>query len=197
MHNDSLAAQLFGGHDYVGSLFENEKEAVDTIEHIPSIEYSSPTFSFIDRFVDFLSSLPWEVYAILGVVVMAYIIYQLYRNGLLEVGYRAKTADVDNPDNPFGIEYDKEIAEALKNSDFTSLVRLIYLRTLKYLDEEGRITWRIYKTPTDYASEMLMPAFSTMTRHFLRVRYGRFHADSALYDEMCRLQSQVQKGGQA
>ena len=198
MHNDSLAARLFEGHDYARSLVgtAEEMEANDAIKSISDVP-SSPTFSFFDNLADFFSSLPSEVYAIISVVVMAYIIYLLYSNGLLRVDYRAKATAMDNPDNPFEIEYDKEMSDALKRDDFAALVRLVYLRTLKFLDEEGRISWRIYKTPTDYASEMLMPAFSTMTLHFMRVRYGRFQADSSLYNEMRLLQEQVQKGGQS
>ena len=197
MHNDSIAARLFYGHDYARSLATpiEEMETNDGAEAIRDV--SSPTFTFFDRLADFFASLPWEVHAIFGVVVMAFVVYLLFRNGLLSVGYRAKTSVIDSPDNPFGIEYDKETDEALRRGDFNALVRLVYLRTLKLLDEQGRISWRIYKTPTDYATEMLTPAFNTMTQHFMRVRYGQFQADSTLYDEMRHLQRQVQKGGEA
>ena len=97
----------------------------------------------------------------------------------------------------YDIDYEREMKSAMHAGDYSTMVRLIYLRTLRTLDEEGRIVWRIYKTPTEYAAELRQPAFATMTRHFLRVRYGRFGASEALCEEMRALQAEVEKGGEA
>ena len=74
-------------------------------------------------------------------------------------------------------------------------MRLLYLQTLKRLDEEGRIDWQLYKTPTQYIYEVKSPAFRQLTHHFLRVRYGNFEADETLFRTMRSLQDEVQKGG--
>ena len=129
---------------------------------------------------------------------MALLVWWLIRNGFFDFRFRhAVKGTSTEGDDIYDIDYDQETKKALLAGDYAMLVRLIYLRTLRTLDEEGRITWRIYKTPTEYAAELRQPAFAAMTRHFLRVRYGRFDASEALYEEMRALQAEVEKGGEA
>ena len=87
--------------------------------------------------------------------------------------------------------------DAILHGDHAQLVRLVYLSTLRSLDEAGRIAWRIYKTPSQYAREMHQDEFSKMTYHFQRVRYGKFGATPALYEQMKELQGKVLKGGES
>lgn len=191
MLDDSLAARHFQGHDYKGSLLgDSLSKEWDVVE----TSADNGTLSFFDRLHDFLSSLPWVVYAIVGVLLLALLAYWLFRSGMLSIGHTRTVAESE-ADNIYEIDYDHELEEARRASDYSRLVRLVYLRTLRTLDEEGRITWRIYKTPTEYAAELNQPVFRQMTDIFLRVRYGGFSADSHLYDQMCSWQAMVQKGG--
>ena len=197
MRDDSLAARLFSGHDYKGSLAGDSLVDHDRLRDMgEQAEQAAQdtNSSFFDSLAAFFASIPWVVYAVLGVILVAFLVYWAFRSGLLHVG-GVKRGAAETADDIYEIDYDEEMQAALEASDFSALVRLVYLRTLRTLDENGRIAWRIYKTPTEYASELQSAPFQVMTRHFLRVRYGRFDADRALYDEMCSLQAEVLKGG--
>lgn len=98
-------------------------------------------------------------------------------------------------DTIYGVDFAGAIDAALSRGDYREAVRLLYLQTLKRLDEEGRIDWQPYKTPTQYIYEVKPPAFRQLTHHFLRVRYGNFEADETLFRTMRSLQDEVQKGG--
>ncbi|MDE6172861.1 DUF4129 domain-containing protein [uncultured Bacteroides sp.] len=98
-------------------------------------------------------------------------------------------------DTIYGVDFAGAIDAALSRGDYREAVRLLYLQTLKRLDEEGRIDWQPYKTPTQYIYEVKSPAFRQLTHHFLRVRYGNFEANETLFRTMRSLQDEVQKGG--
>ena len=72
------------------------------------------------------------------------------------------------------------------------LCRLQYLQTLKAASDASLVTWRRYKTPTQYAIEWPNEDFATMTNHFLRIRYGHYTADAALAEEMRSRQQTLQ-----
>lgn len=195
MLNDSLAARLFQGHNYKGSLLGDSVVKEWGAPPSGAVDVSSDhTFSFFDRLAHWLASVHWAVYAIVGVLLLALFVYWLYRTGLLTIDARRPKQD-GGTENVYEIDYDREFGEALQASDHSRLVRLVYLRTLRTLDEQGRIAWRIYKTPGEYAMELADPVFQQMTNIFLRVRYGRFAADRRLYDTMCAWRDTVLKGG--
>ncbi|MBO4658705.1 MAG: DUF4129 domain-containing protein [Prevotella sp.] len=201
MQNDSLAARLFQGHDYnrslVGdSLVRESNEWEDMV--LPDNGHTSSNIHFFDSIADFLSGMPTFVYIVIGVVLAACIAYWMARNGLL---YRNPELDGDDveegTDDIYAVDIDSELADARQHLDHAAMVRLVYLRTLRTLDESRRIDWRIYKTPSQYAQEYAHPSFVRMTHHFLRVRYGKFPATQELCDEMESLSLKVQKGGEA
>lgn len=102
------------------------------------------------------------------------------------------------------IDFDKEIAGALAAGNYRNACRLVYLKTLKVLSDNGVIDWKLFKTPTQYTAEVHDPDFNSLTNHFLKVRYGDFKATRALYDEMlmqhdriCSRHAAGEKGGDA
>ncbi len=189
MQNDSLAARLFQGHDYkrdlAGEMLQESEKA-----HLPSV----PPEDGPDSLLLFLQAVPWVVWALLGVLILSFFLLWLYRSGLIE---RTRHAAVALSDNIHEIDFDSEFAEALRKKDYAALVRLVYLSTLHTLDEQGRIVWRIHKTPMEYVAETGDASLMTMTHHFVKVRYGHFAATQGLYDEMSRLQSDIVKGGES
>ena len=196
MQDDSLAASLFAGHDYKRSLVGDSLAEPDSFMQV-EVPMKENNISFFDGLAHFFESVPWIVYAVIGVLLLALLVWWLIRSGLLGDGFsRPGRVESAEGDDIYDIDYEEETKKALLAGDYAALVRLIYLRTLRTLDEEGRISWRIYKTPTEYAYELRQPAFITMTRHFLRVRYGKFGASEALCDEMRALQAEVEKGGE-
>lgn len=199
MQNDSLAAKLAEGHAYKRSVAGDklvDSELVDG-SLVDSTERTiSDTNNSIGKVIrDFVETVPWEVWVIILVALLAFILYRLYARGLLGWGFSAAKVKVDEADNIYEIDFDKDTQEAMARGDYAALLRLVYLRTLRSLDEAGRIVWRIYKTPSQYDDEMAKPAFHEMTREFVKVRYGKYPADKALYEQMLSWQQQVMEGG--
>jgi hypothetical protein len=63
------------------------------------------------------------------------------------------------------------------------------------LSDSGRIDWQLFKTPTQYTTEVASTDFRELTTHFLRVRYGNFEATEALFLRMSTLRGAVERGG--
>ncbi|MBR1447140.1 MAG: DUF4129 domain-containing protein [Prevotella sp.] len=99
-------------------------------------------------------------------------------------------------DTIYGVDFDAEITEALRTEDYRQAVRLLYLQTLSYLQEKGKIDWQPSKTPSQYMRQVGQPAFSQLTRQFVLVRYGNFLATEAVFRQMKAQQDVVMgKGG--
>lgn len=200
MSNDSLAASLFQGHDYnrslVGdSLVWQEQWPSMTPEPTEQTDYIGRFFNGI---ADFFASLPSIVYILLGVVLAACLACWIYRSRLFYANPVVNDGNwEEDAEDIYAVDVDSELDKARRQNDYAAIVRYVYLHTLRVLDESQRIDWRIHKTPSQYSSEYAHPAFATMTRHFLRVRYGKFPATQALCDEMGALAQEVEKGGEA
>ena len=95
----------------------------------------------------------------------------------------------------YGVNFEADIKQALKAADYRQAVRLSYLQTLKYLEDTGKIEWQPSKTPSQYVRQVNMPAFSSLSRHFINVRYGNYEATAELYEQVKALQAEVMKGG--
>ena len=190
MQNDSLASLLARDHDYVGSLTGEPVVQPQT----PTVPIGERLLSAISRFID---SVPWEVWAILIVLLLGWIAYKIFCSVRLSKVKHEETAVTDEADDIYAIDYDAEMADAQARGDYSALVRLVYLRTLRTLADAGRIEWNLSKTPEQYASEIGTDDFRRMTMHFLRVRYGRFESSRELYDEMSALRAAVEKGGES
>ncbi|WP_221658628.1 DUF4129 domain-containing protein [Bacteroides salyersiae] len=102
-------------------------------------------------------------------------------------------------DTIYGVDFQKEIDAAVFRNDYREVVRLLYLQTLKFLSDAGKIDWQPYKTPTEYIYEIkidtLKTPFRELTNRFLRVRYGNFEATVVLYREMQAFQKEMVEGG--
>ncbi|MBR0117657.1 MAG: DUF4129 domain-containing protein [Prevotella sp.] len=200
MSNDSLAASLFQGHDYNRSLVGDSlvQQSMEW-EKLPDAKPKTNHIGeFFDGVANFLADLPTFVYVIFGVVFAACLAYWMIKSGLFYSNPVLDGDDVEEgTEDIYAVDIDSELDNARQHLDHAAVVRLIYLRTLRFLDESHRIDWRIYKTPSQYAREYAHPSFAAMTRHFLRVRYGKFPASQEMCDEMEALSLQVQKGGEA
>lgn len=137
----------------------------------------------------------------LFVVVLLLIIWFIYkkRPELFVRSKRTLPYRVEG-DTIYGVDFQKEIDSAISRKDYREAVRLLYLQTLKYLSDTGKIDWQLYKTPTEYIyeikSDALKTPFRELTNRFLRVRYGNFEATIALYQEVQAFQKElIAKGG--
>lgn len=123
--------------------------------------------------------------------VAAYIL--LRRRGLFKRKKDIAGDVADNEDNIYGVDFDKEITVARQRGDWCRVVRITYLKTLRMLADNKKIDWLSSKTPTQYSQEFASREFKSMTREFLRVRYGGFKADKQTADNMASMAETVGK----
>lgn len=136
------------------------------------------------------------VYIFLGLVVVGLIAFLLYRYQFKLFGRAGKIANEDDEeDNIYGVDFDAVYAKAMAQKDYYKAVRIVYLRTLRWLSDGNKISWQLYKTPTQYTHEFLSAEFQRMTTVFMRVRYGNYEASEELVKLMADLESQIKKGG--
>ena len=83
----------------------------------------------------------------------------------------------------------------MAQKDYYKAVRIVYLRTLRWLSDGNKISWQLYKTPTQYTREYLSVEFERMTTAFIRVRYGNYQASEELVGLLIDLESKIKKGG--
>lgn len=100
------------------------------------------------------------------------------RGGKSDLDYEVEDEDI------YGIDFDSRIDKAVSQHDWREATRLTHLKTLRWLADNGRIEWALYKTPSQYTREELSPEFREMTNDFLRIRYGNFEATERTYQLM-------------
>lgn len=137
------------------------------------------------------------IYIALALVFVAVIVYLLYRYQprlFGRAGYIHKVED--DEDNIYGVDFDAEYAQAIAQSDYYRAVRMVYLRTLRWLADRNKISWQLYKTPTQYTHEFLSDAFRHETLSFMRVRYGNYPATEDLVRQLLVWEDEIKKGGE-
>lgn len=138
------------------------------------------------------------IYIAIALAFSALIVFLLYRHrpGLFVKAGNINRAD-DEEDDIYGIDFDAAYARAMAQKDYYRAVRIVYLRTLRRLSDSQRISWQLYKTPTEYTREFLSADFQRMTSVFMRVRYGNYPASEELVDLLVSLEDEIRKGGAA
>lgn len=130
----------------------------------------------------------------IGVLVALFLIflYWKFRPKLFVRGGTVEDIPYDvQEDTIYGVNFEADIAKALRENNYRQAVRLLYLQTLLFLQNAGRIDWQPSKTPVQYMRQVNNPAFTTMSHHFIRVRYGNFEATRELFNEMKELQESL------
>jgi len=94
------------------------------------------------------------------------------------------TLDPGEDDTIYGVDFAGAIAKAEKEKNWLQAIRLRYLQLLRNLHDSGRIFWLPGKTTTQYVNEAKIPTFATLTRTFVRVRYGNYPSSEELYTEV-------------
>lgn len=161
-------------------------------------EFVEHDYSIIERIVNWLDSIfsntirhttgeDTSIYWVIGgiIVVIAAVIYLFThdvgifrRGGKTDLDYEVEDEDI------YGIDFDERIARAVTQHDWREATRLTHLKTLRWLADNGRIEWALFKTPSQYTREEHSPEFREMTNDFLRVRYGNFEATEDTYTLM-------------
>jgi Domain of unknown function (DUF4129) len=90
-------------------------------------------------------------------------------------------------ENIHGIDFEKALIEAIKQSNYRLAVRILYLASLKKLSDNELIHWQIEKTNADYCSELsktnLKTDFQGITAWFEYAWYGNFTIDQATFEQ--------------
>lgn len=129
-------------------------------------------------------------------VLVIYLVYR-YKPGLFGLEGRTSMEYTVTEDTIYGIDFDAEIARAIANGNYNEAARMVYLQTLRWLSDNNKINWQIYKTPTQYLRELKLPPFRSLTNTFVRVRYGNYAATADTVSAMQALQKAIEEGGEA
>jgi hypothetical protein len=121
-----------------------------------------------------------SIYIILGLILIALIIYQIlkYNKGSLTSSNALDNPDLafENIDNINAIDFDAEINKALAMLNYRLALRLMYLKALKKLSDKEYINWDISKTNSQYYQELQNPdlknQFINLTYKFEYAWYG-------------------------
>ena len=94
-------------------------------------------------------------------------------------------------DNIHDINMDDELEKAITVRNYRLAVRLLYLKSLKQLNDAGLIHWEPNKTNTDYSNELQnfeqRLAFNLLTRQFEYIWYGEFSIDADVFGRISDL----------
>ena len=98
---------------------------------------------------------------------------------------KSKKIDVpyyESPENIHEINFEEEIQQAIDKENYRLAVRLLYLQTLKYLDDKEIIYWQPEKTNETYINEVQdsqkKALFAFLSRQFEYIWYGDFSIDA-------------------
>ena len=91
-------------------------------------------------------------------------------------------------ENIHEISFDDEIESAIAKGNFRLAVRLLYLLSLKKLNDAQLINWQIDKTNSAYLNELTddgqRNGFGILTRQFEYIWYGNFPVDSQSFQDI-------------
>ena len=168
----------------------------------PELDWWDWLMSKIGEFLSDLFSIQGKgdfrivIYIVIALAFIALIAFILYRYHFKLFGRAGKvTNENDEEDNIYGVDFEAVYAKAIAQKDYYKAVRIVYLRTLRWLSDGNKISWQLYKTPTQYTREYLSVEFERMTTAFMRVRYGNYQASEELVELLLDLESKIKKGG--
>lgn len=188
---DSVQIEAFKAdprYDYDRELVGGSQNMLEWLAEVVN-EWISDTFNVV---LD--SDVTYWLLIVFGVLALAFAawLYWRFQPKLFVKGEKNSALDYDvTEDTIYGVDFDRDINEVLRAGDYRQAVRLLYLQTLLYLQNTGRIDWQPSKTPAQYMRQVGMQPFSDMSRHFIQVRYGNFPATRDLFDRMKALQQEV------
>lgn len=156
--------------NYSRELVHKESESImDYLERwLRQLFYNDTDYQFLKEYGE------WIVGIVLFVVlVVAVFIYLKNHPELFDKKLKDGNLDYQvGVDSIYGVDFDAMLQLARNNGDYNEVVRLVYLQTLRMLNDKEIIKWKLYKTPTQYTREYGNRDFRDFTNMFLRVRYG-------------------------
>jgi len=135
----------------------------------------------------------WTIFFLLLIVGLIVLFVLRATNSGVNTLFRGKSSENENIDattedvNIHSIDYEKQIADALRRNDFRLGVRLWFLRTLKQLSDKELLSWKIDKTNSDYYYELsgssYQDDFGKMSFVYDYAWYGEFPIDESSYHQ--------------
>ncbi len=131
----------------------------------------------------------------LGVAAIVFLILKLAGIDPIKA-IRGKSASAALPydeysENIHEIDMDDELEKAINVRNYRLAVRLLYLKSLKQLNDAGLIKWEPNKTNNQYSLELQdfdqRLAFNTLTRQFEYIWYGEFNIDADVFGRISSL----------
>ena len=131
----------------------------------------------------------------LGVAAIVYLILKLAGIDPIKV-IRGQSAAAPLPyseytENIHEINMDDELERAVNVRNYRLAVRLLYLKSLKQLNDAGLIHWEPNKTNSQYSNELQdfdqRLAFNLLTRQFEYIWYGEFNIDADVFGRVSNL----------
>lgn len=129
--------------------------------------------------------------AVVMVVIVVVTLIILLRKKF-EAPVQRVTLDLDEEDTIYGVDFAAALRMAEEECNYVQCIRLRYLQLLRYLHDRQKIYWLPGKTSTQYVNEVGLAPFAALTQTFVRVRYGKYPADVALYAELKRQAQEVE-----
>lgn len=140
--------------------------------------------------LQFLNSPPVKVFFwALALFFIVFILYRIFLKNSLFAFNKNKSAEMTEDDfislNELS-QYDSLISEAEKKNDFNLATRYLFLKAIKVLSDKDLIRFLPDKTNREYVKEMERHSsakeFSTLTRSYEYVWYGKFLIDKNQYE---------------
>jgi len=158
----------------------------------PSSTIWDKIFQWINDFFKFIDrggkSVSYIFYAIIFAILIFVIIKLL---GLKYQGLFIRSKKITDPDlevfdeDIHAINFNEIIENAVKNGNYRTAVRYLYIKFLKTLTDNELIEWEINKTNKDYYKEMknteYFSVFKRLTFVYEYVWYGEFEIDNVRF----------------
>ncbi|WP_162997078.1 DUF4129 domain-containing protein [Mucilaginibacter kameinonensis] len=137
----------------------------------------------------------------IGIVFVLFILYKVTGINAVSV-FRGKARDIpfaysESIENIHEVNFDAEIEKAIAGHNYRLAVRLLYLYSLKQLNDAGIINWEAGKTNMAYLNELpegeRKRLFRILTRQFEYIWYGDFRVDSTSFTEIDTLFKQFKQ----
>jgi hypothetical protein len=132
------------------------------------------------------------VFFVLAAGFVVFIIFKVLGIDMVRM-FRRESRAIDIPyseslENIHHLNFDAEIEKAIGGTNYKLAVRLLYLRSLKQLNDAGLIQWKLDKTNADYLAELRnsnqYQLFTDLTRRFEYIWYGNFYIDGNVFQSI-------------
>lgn len=195
VYTDEVARYLQWESNWKYQEYEpsGEMEQGDLLKKEEKPEVSPDTKS---SFLDFgVMNIDWLIWTLVGVI---FVIIAIAMFVILSQQSAGSGNKVDHKfmDETFdSLHANENLERVLKSGDYNEAIRIVYLRTLEWLEQRKMIQWEKSKTAIEYyyelTSEKRKPMMRELTEIFLMARYDDVVADVSMYEKAAECSEQI------